>query len=194
MERELDVLPQHWEQIILKIRQNLERNEEESAQISATGEWARWLGRAWHKKSTIELLLRGRLASRSGGQRASQTDNGEQHNFQKYNFTTPEHCHVCNRVLWGIMKQGKRILTDRNDDGVDILFFVCFFFQDFDAPFANSVAMKNAPRLRRKIATSIGHLSSAVVKNRRKILRVIWVAALIINQRVRKKCQIDREI
>lgn len=107
LERELDMFPQHWEQILLKIRQNLERHEEESAQISATGEWARWLSRAWHKKSTIELLLRGRLASRSsGGQRASQTDNGEQHNFQKYNFTTPEHCHVCNRVLWGIMKQG----------------------------------------------------------------------------------------
>lgn len=129
-ERDLDVLPQKWAAILTKLRQRMERDEEESAQIGAAVEWAKWLSRTLHKKATIELLLRGRLISRGGAgmgmgggnfsgsgplrhERLSVLESG--HSFQKYNPTAPEHCHVCNGLLWSVVRQGKsfaRILVD----------------------------------------------------------------------------------
>ncbi|VDP05137.1 unnamed protein product [Soboliphyme baturini] len=105
LQRELDVLPEHWETVLFKIYLSLEVHEEESAQISFIGEWARWLSRTLHKKSTIELLLRGRMATQALG-KLSRIESGQRHNFVKCSFTTPEHCHVCNRIIWGVVRQG----------------------------------------------------------------------------------------
>lgn len=83
---------------------------QESAQINVTRDWARWMSRAFHKKSTIELLLKGRTTSGSQNAYRASVGAGDAgnlpHQFVKHNFTAPEHCHVCNRILWGVVKQG----------------------------------------------------------------------------------------
>jgi len=68
-----------------------------------------------HKRSTIELLLRGKMGGGPTGQ-ASQSGEGggaggsytQPHRFEKYNYTTPTYCDLCNTVLWGIVRTGYR--------------------------------------------------------------------------------------
>uniref|UniRef100_A0A915J032 Myotubularin phosphatase domain-containing protein n=1 Tax=Romanomermis culicivorax TaxID=13658 RepID=A0A915J032_ROMCU len=125
LEKESDLLPQNWEQILSKIRQNVDRqgnsNPENCRNNPSFLTWSRWLNRTQHKRSTLELLLKGRTAGRQqqNHQRISHNldqDNGQsaknRHILQKFSFSMPENCSVCNRVLWDILKQGEKITND----------------------------------------------------------------------------------
>ena len=64
-----------------------------------------------HKRSTMELILKGKIghnASSSSVQNAANPGEsyGHSHRFEKYNFSTPTYCEVCNSLLWGPVRAG----------------------------------------------------------------------------------------
>ena len=75
---------------------------------------SREYGRTVHKRSTIELLLRGKTgpAAVGAGQGAVAGDQASSyshpHRFEKHNYTTPTYCDISNTVLWGIVRTGYR--------------------------------------------------------------------------------------
>ncbi|CAG0890060.1 unnamed protein product [Darwinula stevensoni] len=76
-------------------------------QEALTSSVLRSYGRFLHKRSTIEILIRGKMAS--GGQ-DNQQMYSQPHRFEKYNYTAPTHCDHCNHLLWGIVKTGTRCM------------------------------------------------------------------------------------
>jgi len=79
------------------------------AQVTTPSMYARHYGRSVHKRSTIELLLRGKMGP--SGRESEGAGGGSYthpHRFEKYNYTTPTYCDLCNSVLWGIVRTGYR--------------------------------------------------------------------------------------
>lgn len=60
-------------------------------------------GRSIHKRSTIEILVRGKMV----GEATQPQVYSHPHRFEKYNYTTPTYCDYCSHVLWGLVKTGK---------------------------------------------------------------------------------------
>lgn len=62
-------------------------------------------GRLLHKRSTLEILMRGKIA---GSGNATETNSTHvffhPHRFEKYNFTALSYCDVCSNVLWNPVK------------------------------------------------------------------------------------------
>lgn len=74
-------------------------------QVSMTTQMVRHHGRSVHKRSTIEILIRGKTSSSAGG--GGDTPQGcysHPHRFEKYNYTTPSYCDHCSSLLWGPLK------------------------------------------------------------------------------------------
>ncbi|XP_029848288.2 myotubularin-related protein 13 isoform X2 [Ixodes scapularis] len=69
-------------------------------------------GRAVHKRSTIEFLVRGKMtggALEGGGAPGGTCAPPPQvypHRFDRYNYTTPTYCDFCSSILWGLVKTG----------------------------------------------------------------------------------------
>lgn len=57
-------------------------------------------GRLLHKRSTLEILMRGKIA---GAQEAAHVYS-HPHRFERYSYTTPSYCDYCSNVLWGPVK------------------------------------------------------------------------------------------
>lgn len=75
-------------------------------QVSMTTQMVRHHGRSVHKRSTIEILIRGKTSG-SGGGGGGDTPQGcysHPHRFEKYNYTTPSYCDHCTSLLWGPLK------------------------------------------------------------------------------------------
>ena len=76
--------------------------------------FARDYGRTVHKRSTIELLLRGKTgpSAAGGGQGLAAGDQASSYNhphrFEKHNYSTPTYCDISSTVLWGIVRTGYR--------------------------------------------------------------------------------------
>ena len=64
--------------------------------------YARKYGRDMHKRSTIELLLRGKMGVTGGGgpEGGGGAAYSIPHRFEKYNYTTPTYCDMCSHVLF----------------------------------------------------------------------------------------------
>lgn len=80
-------------------------------QVSMTTALVRHHGRSVHKRSTIEILVRGKTSGGSGGAGGpgggGDTPQGcysHPHRFEKYNNTTPSYCDHCTCLLWGPLK------------------------------------------------------------------------------------------
>lgn len=101
LQTELEHLPMKWRTMweTLDHPQNVTLQRQMSLNTRIT----RMHGRSIHKRSTIELLIRGKLAGE-----ASKTY-GQNHRFEKYDFTTPTNCDHCNHLLWGFYKQGMSV-------------------------------------------------------------------------------------
>ena len=67
-------------------------------------------GRTVHKRSTIELLLRGKTgpAAAGAGPGDQASSYSHPHRFERHNYTTPTYCDISNTVLWGIVRTGYR--------------------------------------------------------------------------------------
>ncbi|XP_047497581.1 myotubularin-related protein 13-like isoform X3 [Penaeus chinensis] len=109
LELELGHLPQkwnvHWDKLELPPPEQLTR------QVSMTTQMVRHHGRSVHKRSTIEILIRGKTSSSAGG--GGDTPQGcysHPHRFEKYNYTTPSYCDHCSSLLWGPLKTGMRCM------------------------------------------------------------------------------------
>jgi myotubularin-related protein 5/13 len=117
LEQELGHLPRRWTYHWGKVEAPPahpppppphQANNTPSCQVTTPSMYARQHGRSVHKRSTMELLLRGKSAgftgtSEAGGGGASYT---HPHRFEKYNYTTPTYCDLCHSVLWGIVRTG----------------------------------------------------------------------------------------
>ncbi|KAK3881739.1 hypothetical protein Pcinc_013822 [Petrolisthes cinctipes] len=113
LELELGHLPQkwtvHWDKLEIPPPEQLTR------QVSMTTALVRHHGRSIHKRSTIEILVRGKASGGSGGAGGpgggGDTPQGcysHPHRFEKYNNTTPSYCDHCTCLLWGPLKTGLR--------------------------------------------------------------------------------------
>lgn len=82
-------------------------------QPSFTTEFVRAHGRALHKRSTIEFLVRGKMAGgaleASGGAPGAAPTVPPQaypHRFDRCSYSTPTYCDLCSSILWGLVKTG----------------------------------------------------------------------------------------
>lgn len=57
--------------------------------------------RSSHKRSTVELLVKGKLLGQ-----ATKALGGQAHHFERHTYTTPATCDYCSHVLWGLLKTG----------------------------------------------------------------------------------------
>lgn len=101
-EAERGLLPQKWRQIWDKLE--LPQNDSLTRNSSFSSAIVRSHGRLLHKRSTLEILMRGRLA----GNLHQQDSFAHPHRFEKHSYTTPTHCNHCDGVLWGPMWTGLR--------------------------------------------------------------------------------------
>ncbi|GBP59983.1 Myotubularin-related protein 13 [Eumeta japonica] len=102
LELELGHLPQkwrvRWEQLELPNTLDLQRNSSMSSAL------VRRAGRSFHKRSTLEVLVRGRLAA------APAPSALPSHRFQATGHAAPAHCDHCAGLLWGPVKTGVRCM------------------------------------------------------------------------------------
>ncbi|CAN7999101.1 unnamed protein product [Ixodes hexagonus] len=101
-EAALGHLPQKWHVLWNKLDRHPSFNVE----------LVRSHGRAVHKRSTIEFLVRGKMAGgalEGGGATSGACAPPPQvypHRFDRYNYTTPTYCDFCSSILWGLVKTG----------------------------------------------------------------------------------------
>ncbi|XP_043190119.1 myotubularin-related protein 13-like isoform X3 [Amphibalanus amphitrite] len=112
LETELGHLPQQWKNVWDKME--VPNTDSLTRQASFNTQMIRHHGRYFHKRSTIDLILRGKMAggSAAGAGAAAGVDSAQvysaPHRFEKCNYTTPTYCDYCNHVLWGLVKTGMR--------------------------------------------------------------------------------------
>ncbi|RUS71898.1 hypothetical protein EGW08_020336 [Elysia chlorotica] len=71
-------------------------------QVSFNTQQVRSHGRSFHKKATLEILLRGKML----GETARIFS--QPHRFEKHTYTTSTFCDYCHQMLWGLSKTGFR--------------------------------------------------------------------------------------
>ncbi|KAI4495975.1 hypothetical protein M0802_008190 [Mischocyttarus mexicanus] len=105
LETELGHLPQKWK--VLWDKLELPNTDSLARHASFSTALVRYHGRLIHKRSTFELLLRGKLA---GGNTAGNEGSvyAHPHRFDRLDSATPTHCDACSGVLWGPVKAGLR--------------------------------------------------------------------------------------
>ncbi|ESO95293.1 hypothetical protein LOTGIDRAFT_232003 [Lottia gigantea] len=98
LETDLGHLPQKWKVIWDK----LESPQRDSVhrQISFNTQLVKSHGRSIHKRSTLEILVKGKML----GEAARMFS--QPHRFERHTYTTPAYCDYCSHVLWGLSKTG----------------------------------------------------------------------------------------
>lgn len=91
-EAERGLLPQKWKQVWDKLE--LPHSDSLTRNASFSSALVRSHGRLLHKRSTLEILMRGRLAG------PHQESFSHPHRFEKHAYTTPTHCNLCNGLMW----------------------------------------------------------------------------------------------
>ena len=107
LEEELNYMPQKWFTVWDKIEIPFNTDIHESVSSQS----CRSLSYSTHKRSTIDLLIRGKMAGMGAtGGDSSQLYLNRCHKFEKYNFTTLTQCDHCRHVLWGLVKTGLKCI------------------------------------------------------------------------------------
>ncbi|XP_076471850.1 myotubularin-related protein 13-like isoform X2 [Babylonia areolata] len=99
LESELGHLPQKWKVQWDKLEVPGGR-ESSQRQPSLSMQLVRSHGRSIHKRSTLEILVRGKML----GEAARMFS--QPHRFEKFTYTTPTYCDFCQQLLWGFSKTG----------------------------------------------------------------------------------------
>ena len=125
LESELGYLPTKWKQIWESLtappRLDLgnDRGIGPGVALTTPSSTARNHCRQMHKRSTMELILKGKIGSHAISSSSSSshpsarasvgvTDYGNSHPFEKHNFPAPSTCEVCGGILWGPVVYGLR--------------------------------------------------------------------------------------
>ena len=58
-------------------------------------------GSSTHKRSTLELLVRGKLA----GETAKMFS--QAHHFERFTYNAPTNCDYCSHIIWSLTKTSK---------------------------------------------------------------------------------------
>ncbi|KAK9886900.1 hypothetical protein WA026_019158 [Henosepilachna vigintioctopunctata] len=101
-ETELGHLPQKWR--ILWDKLEMHASDSLTRHASFSTDLVRSHGRLVHKRSTLEILMRGKLSGETS------LVYSHPHRFDKYNYTTPTYCDYCTNLLWGPVKTGMRCI------------------------------------------------------------------------------------
>ncbi|KAJ8911049.1 hypothetical protein NQ315_004696 [Exocentrus adspersus] len=104
LESELGHLPQKWK--ILWDKLELPLTDALTRHSSFSTALVRSHGRLVHKRSTLEILMRGKIV----GAAETSLIYSQPHRFERYNCTTPTYCDLCSNLLWGPVKTGMRCL------------------------------------------------------------------------------------
>lgn len=92
-ESERGLLPQKWRQVWDKLE--LPHSDSLTRHASFSSALVRSHGRMRHKRSTLEILMRGRQAG------FHQENFLHPHRFEKHVYSAPVNCNHCGNVLWG---------------------------------------------------------------------------------------------
>lgn len=98
LETDLGHLPQKWK--VLWDKLEFPNREAVHRQVSFNTQLNRSHGRSLHKRSTLEILVKGKML----GEAAKMFS--QPHHFEKHTYTTPAYCDYCTHVLWGLVKTG----------------------------------------------------------------------------------------
>ncbi|XP_025829760.1 myotubularin-related protein 13 isoform X2 [Agrilus planipennis] len=104
LETELGHLPQKWK--VLWDKLEVPSTDSLTRHASFSTALVRSHGRLLHKRSTLEILMRGKMV----GAAESSLVYSHPHRFDRYNYTTPTYCDLCSNVLWGPVKTGMRCM------------------------------------------------------------------------------------
>lgn len=104
LESDLGHLPQKWKVLWDKLEIPLTDSLTRHASFSTA--LVRSHGRLVHKRSTLEILMRGKMV----GAAESSLIYSHPHRFERYNCTTPTYCDLCSNLLWGPVKTGMRCI------------------------------------------------------------------------------------
>lgn len=99
-ETERGLLPQKWRQVWDKLE--LPHSDSLTRHASFSSALVRSHGRLLHKRSTLEIIMRGRLAG------YHQESFSHPHRFEKHAYSTPTYCNHCGNLLWGPVRNGVR--------------------------------------------------------------------------------------
>jgi len=94
--------PRTWKQTWSALETQSSSNEPLARTLSVVTRTNRHYGRSVHKRSTMDLLVKGKTLI--GGESAKVVSRA--HHFERYNYTIPTHCDCCHEMLWGFSKTG----------------------------------------------------------------------------------------
>jgi myotubularin-related protein 5/13 len=97
LEAQVGHLPQKWKQVWDKLDVLTMTDESTwTRQTSLTTQMVRSLGRAFHKRYTVDILVRGKMV-----RSADLSSMIHSHRFEKHTFTTLANCDNCGSILLG---------------------------------------------------------------------------------------------
>ncbi|CAG0881950.1 unnamed protein product [Cyprideis torosa] len=109
-----DMPPQFWQSIWDDLKP-FESALAQGMELSPVDSESRSHLRLFHKKSTLDLLIRGKMAHSSSAaglpssvSAASAGKDGPPHLFERHNYSKPAKCDVCGELLWSFVKNGMR--------------------------------------------------------------------------------------
>ncbi|XP_053384706.1 myotubularin-related protein 13-like isoform X1 [Mercenaria mercenaria] len=100
LENDLGHLPRKWKVFWDKLQRPGRDASSLPRQLSFNMQLARSHGRSIHKRSTLEILVKGKML----GEAARMF--GQPHRFEEWTYTTAVYCDLCSNVLWGLTKTG----------------------------------------------------------------------------------------
>lgn len=97
LEVDKGLLPQKWKQVWEKLELPSENEFTLTREPSFTLQHVRSLSRSLHRKSTLDILVRGKMV------RSSDMSGvySHSHRFDKHTFTTLTYCDICSQMLLG---------------------------------------------------------------------------------------------
>ncbi|XP_055899918.1 myotubularin-related protein 13-like isoform X1 [Biomphalaria glabrata] len=100
LETELGMKPSNWRAVFDRLE--CPGRDPFHRQVSLNTQLIRSHGRSIHKRSTLEILLRGKMLGESARMFS------QPHRFEKHAYTTSTYCDLCGQILWGLSKTGLR--------------------------------------------------------------------------------------
>ncbi|XP_052225213.1 myotubularin-related protein 13-like isoform X3 [Dreissena polymorpha] len=100
LERDLEHLPRKWKTFWDRLQTPARDPNSLPRETSLSMQLARSHGRSIHKRSTLEILVKGKMLGEAARSFA------QPHRFEEMTYTTAVNCDLCSELLWGLVKPG----------------------------------------------------------------------------------------